>query len=303
MIFLDTLHLGRAHVIGTAVLDLGDGNLALVDCGPANVFLALVEGLKRLRLDPSRVQHLLLTHIHLDHAGGAWRWQQEFGTPISVHPRGTAHLIDPQRLIASATRIYGDRMTELWGEIKPVPDSAVHATSDGERLQLGRCSIEVLETPGHAQHHNAYHLPSEDLIFTGDIAGVKIDAGPILPPFPPPDIDVESWLSSIDRLEALRPDAFWLTHFGEVRDTTAHLTELRQRILRWAEWMRTELRDKRTEPELIRSFQNLTAAELAKAPISDAIREAYEQADPATMSVAGLRRYWEKFHPELLSAD
>jgi len=303
MIFLDTLHLGRAHVIGTAVLDLGDGNIALVDCGPANVFPALVDGLKRLGLDPNRVQHLLLTHIHLDHSGGAWRWQREFGTRVSVHPRGTAHLIDPQRLVASATRIYGDRMTELWGEINPIPESAVYATSDGERLQLGSCLIEVLETPGHAQHHNAYYLPHENLIFAGDLAGVKIDAGPVLPPCPPPDINIESWLSSLDRVEALQPNALWLTHFGEVRESAAHLKELRQRLLRWAEWMRVELRNQRTEPGLIQDFQNLTAAELAKAPISDAVREAYEQADPATMSVAGLRRYWEKFHPELLSAD
>src|SRR5262249_20862316 len=153
------------------------------------------------------------------------------------------------------------------------------------------------------QHHNAYRLTGENLIFAGDLAGVKIDAGPVLPPCPPPDINIESWLSSLDRIEGLRPNALWLTHFGEVRDTIAHLTELRQRLLRWADWMRDELRNKRTEPELIQDFQNLTMAELTKAPISDTIREAYEQADPATMSVAGLRRYWEKFHPELLSAD
>ena len=156
--YLDGRHLGRTHVFGAAVV--GNGPLGLIDCGPDTCFAGLVAGLRELGRRPEDVSHILVTHIHLDHSGGAWRWAREFGTTICVHPRGAAHLLAPEKLVASASRIFGADMERLWGDIQPVPPERLRVLQDNETIEIGGALLQALDTPGHAHHHHAH--PNRD---------------------------------------------------------------------------------------------------------------------------------------------
>lgn len=294
--FVDGRHLGRPKVIGTAVV--GGGPLALVDCGPESVFAATVAGLRAQGLRPEDVTHVFVTHIHFDHAGAAWRWAEEYGATVCVHPKGAPHLADPARLLASATKIFGDRMGELWGEMRAVRADRLRVVADGERVEAGGTVFTALDTPGHAQHHHAWWLETERVLFAGDVMGVSIDGGPCLPPCPPPDLHVESWLQSLQRLMKLMPARVFVTHFGELDDPVRRLNELAERLLDWAEWMAEELKVGMPEEKIVPLFEQRVRAELKAAGLDDDALDTYEQADPAAMSVAGLARYWRKFRPE-----
>ncbi len=300
---LDALHLGQPGIIGIALLDLGPGNgLAMIDCGPDVVFDNLVAALASLGRRPEEVRHLVLSHIHFDHAGGAWRWARQFGTDVHVHPRGQAHLLDPSKLVSSATRIYGDRMDYLWGKMEAIPPERLHLAEDNTPLVLSdRVTLQVLATPGHAQHHNAYFWEKEKTVFAGDVAGVILASGPVLPPCPPPDIDLESWRASLERLRALRPETVYVTHYGQLDRPLARFDELEARFTAWAAWMRDRLRDGKDEATLLPEFNAFVVASLRAEGLGDDDIAAYEQANPAFMSVAGLARYWRKFHPEALA--
>ncbi len=293
---VDGLHLGRPKVIGTAVV--GDGPLALVDCGPESVFAATVAGLRAQGLRPEDVAHVFVTHIHFDHAGAAWRWAEEYGATVCVHPKGAPHLADPARLLASATKIFGDRMGELWGDMRAVRADRLRVVADGERVEAGGTVFTALDTPGHAQHHHAWWLERERTLFAGDVMGVCIDGGPCLPPCPPPDLHVETWLESLRRLMRLMPARVLVTHYGELDDPVRRLNELAERLLDWAEWMAEELKVGMPEEKIVPLFEQRVRAELKAAGLDDDALATYEQADPAAMSVAGLARYWRKFRPE-----
>jgi glyoxylase-like metal-dependent hydrolase (beta-lactamase superfamily II) len=298
---VDTLHLGRPKIICTAILEAADDSLVMIDCGPESVFESLVDGIAKLGLEPANVKYLLATHIHLDHSGGAWRWAKEFGTKIYVHPKGAPHMIDPEKLIGSATRIYGDKMKFLWGKIEPIPVEQVVPADDNTHLHLGGITLDVLYTPGHAQHHNAYWLAAERAVFAGDVAGVIIDHGPAVPPFPPPDIHLEGWQQSIATIRALNPQTLNITHFGRIESPLQRLAELEARIFTWANWMKARLREGKSEGEIVPEFAKFTEQELLTAGAPPGDLATYEQADPAFMSVAGLSRYWRRFHPEALA--
>lgn len=293
---VDGLHLGRPKVIGTAVV--GDGPLALVDCGPESIFAATVAGLRAQGLRPEDVAHVFVTHIHFDHAGAAWRWAEEYGATVCVHPKGATHLADPARLLASATKIFGDRMGELWGDMRAVRADRLRVVADGERVEAGGTVFTALDTPGHAQHHHAWWLERERTLFAGDVMGVCIDGGPCLPPCPPPDLHVETWLESLRRLMRLMPARVLVTHYGELDDPVRRLNELAERLLDWAEWMAEELKVGMPEEKIVPLFEQRVRAELKAAGLDDDALDTYEQADPAAMSVAGLARYWRKFRPE-----
>lgn len=302
---IDTFHLGHPHTVAAHAIDLGpDAGLALVDCGPDRVFENVVRGLRALGRRPEEVRHLLLTHVHLDHAGGAWRWAREFGTQVYVHPLGAGHLLDPAKLVASATRIYGARMGELWGDIEPMPPALLRTVADQELLPLGSAgpAIQAIATPGHAPHHHAYWLPGPRTLFAGDVAGVTIAGGPVVPPCPPPDIDVETWRASLARLAALEPAAAYVTHYGRLADPRAALAELGPRLTAWAGWLRDRLREGRDERSLGPDFGAFVAAGLRATGLGEEQIARYQQADPAGMSIAGLARYWRKHHPEALAA-
>jgi glyoxylase-like metal-dependent hydrolase (beta-lactamase superfamily II) len=299
MVYLiDALHLGSPNVICIALVESGPKELVIVDSGPESDFDFVVEGIRKLGFQPEHVRHLLASHVHLDHTGGAWRWAEEFGTKIYVHPKGAPHLIEPARLVASATRIYGDKMDYLWGTVGSIPEDRVIAVDDGAVLRFGSRHFRVLYTPGHAQHHNSYWLETEQSLFAGDVAGVLIRQGPPIPPFPPPDIHLESWKESLDKIRSLKPVSLHMTHFGRVDDPIRSLDALEKRLFGWADWMKQRLFEGKSETEIIPEFQKFTESELLLDGAKQEDLSTYEQADPASMSVSGLMRYWRKYHPE-----
>lgn len=272
------------------MLNTGFDELTLIDCGPETVFDSVVTAIQNLGFRPEQVRHLLLTHVHLDHAGGAWKWADEFGTTIYCHPKGLPHLVDPAALMASATRIYGARMETLWGKVDAIPEALLIPVDDNAELRLGNRTFHVLYTPGHAEHHNAYWLPSENTIFAGDVAGVALDGGPVIPPLPPPDIHLGRWKASLEKLRQLNPEHIYITHFGLLKRPLISLDELQERLDSWAEWIRPRLED----PDLVNEFETLVRNDLQRAGLQIAAIRAYEQANPLFMSVAGLTRYWRK---------
>lgn len=246
----------------------------VVDPGPdssvGNVLAALGD---------ERPKAVLLTHIHLDHAGGTGALVEKWpDLEVWVHERGAKHVIDPSRLVASAQRIYGDAMERLWGRIVPVPESNVRILN-GDGGSAG--GLEWMYTPGHAVHHVAYRHEATNIAFAGDVAGVRIGDGPILPPTPPPDIDVELWHASIDRLAGWKPSALALTHYGTFTDVERHLGELHRELDRWAQVARGG-----DEAE----FERAIRAEFDG--VTD--EEGYLKAMPPETLYGGLARYWQK---------
>jgi glyoxylase-like metal-dependent hydrolase (beta-lactamase superfamily II) len=245
----------------------------VIDPGPESSVETLLNA-----LGDEQPRAVLLTHIHLDHAGAAGalvqRWPE---LEVWVHRNGAKHIIDPSRLVASATRIYGDAMQRLWGRIVPVAESNVRILEDDGSTD----GLRWAWTPGHAIHHVAYLHEATGIAFAGDAAGVRIGAGQILPPTPPPDIDIEAWHRSIDLLAAWRPNALAITHYGTFTDVDAHLTSLHEELDRWAQVAH------RTDAA---GFEAEIRAALAAAPE----RQSYLKAMPPNTLYGGLARYWQK---------
>jgi glyoxylase-like metal-dependent hydrolase (beta-lactamase superfamily II) len=271
---IDLRHLGAERTIGSYLVETEDG-LALFDCGPATCLDALGEGLAERGHELADVRHLLLSHIHLDHAGAAGSLvRDQPGLQVWVSEIGAPHLVDPSRLERSARRLYGDAFDELWGELVPVPEANVNIAA--ERA----VGLEVFPAPGHASHHVCYFDGAT--LYAGDAAGVRIQPSPaVLPPTPPPEVDVEAWYRTIEQIERRAPERLALIHFGVANDVSRHLTELRERLDTWA----GRVEQNATEQEFV-------DAALRDLPPEDA--DAYERAMPLWQSYAGLKRYWEK---------
>jgi len=281
-------------VIASFLLET-EGGPVLLETGPESRFSVLLDGLNKLGYAASDIKHVFVTHIHLDHAGAAWRFA-ELGATIYVHPKGAPHLIDPSKLWASATRIYGDQMEELWGNMGYVVEDRAQVVQDGDIITLGGVDIQAIETPGHANHHHAFKIGN--ILIGGDVTGVKIGRGPVLPPCPPPDIQVEVWRESIARVRVLQPEKLYLTHFGQVDQVLPHLEALESKLLEWAQWMKLRLKAGKTREQIVEEFGQHVADELRAAGLSEEEVKEYEYADPSWMTVDGLMRYWNKFHPE-----
>jgi glyoxylase-like metal-dependent hydrolase (beta-lactamase superfamily II) len=271
---LDLGHLGHDRVIGSYLLETEDG-LALQDCGPTTCVPELKARLAGQGFELADVRHLLLSHIHLDHAGAAGVLVREHpGLQVHASEIGAPHLVDPSRLERSARRLYGDDFDRLWGELAPVPSENLHVVGN-ETLGLA-----TFPTPGHASHHVCY-LDREGTLYAGDAAGVRIRPSEfVLPPTPPPEIDLEAWERTIDELGRRQPKRLALIHFGVFEDVERHLEELRRRLRDWAQRVR------------LGATEEQFAAEAAADLADD--QAAYEQAMPFWQSYAGLRRYWEK---------
>ena len=262
---LDLRFQGAERVIASFLLDSGEGPV-LVETGPESCYPRLVEALRAEGVAPEEVRHVFVTHIHLDHAGAAWRLA-ELGATVYVHPRGAPHLVDPSRLLASAERIYGDQLKALWGEVRGIPEERVRLLADGEVVALGGLEVQAVET---------------------------------LPPTPPPDIHLESWYASLDRLLSLRPKALYLTHFGAYEDVEAHLQGLKGVLEAWAGWVLHRLKEGLSEEEMVRRFEAYWHEGLRGAGVDEAGMRLYALADPPFMNLQGLVRYWRKHHPEAL---
>ncbi len=296
---LDTRHLGRAGIIASTALETDEG-LVLFDTGPESTFENLATELRKIRFAAEDVRHVFLSHIHFDHAGAAWRFAA-LGATIYVHPRGAPHLIDPAKLIASATRLYGDDMERLWGRLAPVPEERVRVLQDNDIVRVAPFEVRAIATPGHAGHHHVYHW--DDTVFGGDVAGVRLGGGPPTPPFVPPELDIESWLESIAKIRALNPAKLFLPHFGLVKGLiSAHLDALDERVRRWSIWFRDRLRAGSDEQQMTPAFAAYIAEELRAAGATEDETLDYECADPSFMAVSAALRYWRKHHPEQLSS-
>jgi glyoxylase-like metal-dependent hydrolase (beta-lactamase superfamily II) len=292
---LDTRHLGRAGIIAATMLETDEGPI-LFDTGPESTFETVVAQLPERGFSVQDVRHVFLSHIHFDHAGAAWRFA-ELGANIYVHPRGAPHLIDPAKLVASATRLYGDEMKRLWGTIAAIAPERVRVLEDNAVVRIAPFEIRAIATPGHASHHHIYHW--DDNVFGGDVAGVRLGSGPPVPPFVPPELEIESWRESIGKIRALNPAKLYLPHFGLVeRDIPAHLDALEKCVIRWSIWFRDRLRAGDDEQRMRPTFADYVAEELRKAGAVESELADYEQADPSFMAVSAAIRYWRKHHPE-----
>lgn len=294
---VDDKFLGRPHLIGTYVLP-GE-QPALVDPGPATTLDNLEAGLAEHRLSLSDIHAILLTHIHLDHAGATGKLVSRAPqVQVYVHEIGAPHVIAPERLIRSAAHLYGDLMDTLWGEIRPVPAENVTAVVDGETIRLGGRVIDVHYTPGHASHHVTYFDRTTGAAFVGDVTGVRLPGTPyVRPATPPPDVDLEAWDKSLQSLAHLDPAALLLTHFGPGLESTTHVAEFRDRLGQWAETVKRGLAEYTSESQQIARLQSLADSELAHVPLDDAaadVATAYGIVTPLDQSWKGLARYWRK---------
>ena len=284
---------GRPNVIATGLVQ-GAAGAALIDPGPASCLAALEDGLQGHGVRWPDVRHILLTHIHLDHAGAT-------GTIVRAHPhvrvlvheRGAMHVADPTKLLDSARRIYADRMDALWGEVAAVPADHLAVLTGGERVEVAGRTFEVAYTPGHASHHVSYFDASSGVAFVGDVAGVRIDGGYVLPPTPPPDIDLDAWAASVDRILAWSPGTLFLTHFGPSTDVRAHLAALLDNLRMTAGMVRASLDDDRADQERRAAFADALRQELRR-HMTDERMAGYAVAAAFEHLWNGLARYWRK---------
>jgi len=285
---------GVPKVIAAYLLDTGDG-LALIETGPSSTLEALEAGVITLGRDMAEIRHLLVTHIHLDHAGAAGvLMQRNSAARLYVHEVGAPHTIDPTNLVRSATRIFGDQMDTLWGGIVPVPADRVVAVSDGGTIEIGDRTLSVIYTPGHASHHVAFHDTRHNLAFVGDVGGIRIPPSPdVLPPTPPPDIDIPLWHTSVDRLRDLSPARMLLTHFGVVDDIEHHLGLLDHRLDEWVTLIES-LSSEGLERDVIVERLIAHVAAQMEADGTTAVSQQTALATPYGMAVDGLLRYLRK---------
>ncbi len=292
---LDLNFLGIPNAIAAYLIPHAHGGV-LIECGAGSTVESLKSALAAHHLNPEAISDVLLTHIHLDHAGAAG-WLARKGARIHVHEVGAPHLIAPEKLLRSAGRIYGDQMETLWGEFVPVHEEQLCILQDNDEIEIEGLVFHALDTPGHAYHHMAYLF--EKTCFSGDVGGVRMAGSArrhVRIPTPPPEFHLEKWRESVQRLAALEIDFIAPTHFGIFDDPASHLRALAKGLDDIQAWMETEL--PRQLP--VEAFEKEIAAWERQRALADGVSveflESYEKASPAWMSAAGLQRYWDKTH-------
>ena len=282
---------GLPHAIASYAIPHAKG-VALVDCGPGSTLESLGAGLEQIGFRIADVTDVLLTHIHLDH-GGAAGWFAQQGARIRCHPKGAPHLLNPEKLLNSATRIYGDRMQQLWGDFLSVPGERLVELQDREEFQIGGLSFTALDTPGHAEHHLAYRF--EDVCFTGDVGGVRLPGLQYLQvPMPPPEFHLEKWRSSLEKLRAEKAARIAPAHFGIFHDVEDHLSLLARELDAVEAFLEQVMPSDPPVEEINRRFVEWTRTRSESYGVSEAVMLAYEAANPSWMSAAGMQRYWRK---------
>jgi glyoxylase-like metal-dependent hydrolase (beta-lactamase superfamily II) len=294
---IDTEYLSHREAIACCLLEAG-GAAALVDPGPTTSLLTLKAKLAARGIAVGDLTALLLTHIHLDHAGATGVLVRE--NPrlrVYVHQRGAPHMIDPSKLLASATRLYGDQMERLWGEVAAVPAANVAALAGGETIELGSRRVEVAATPGHATHHVSYFDEPSGIAFVGDTAGLRYpEMTTVLPLTPPPDIDLDAWRASLAEIRRRRPAQLFVTHFGPSDDIEAHLAQHEARLESWAEWVRRSLENDQDDAERAARFAAEFEAELARELDARELKR-YARGAALEQCWYGLARYWRRHPP------
>jgi glyoxylase-like metal-dependent hydrolase (beta-lactamase superfamily II) len=293
--YVDLNFLGFPEIIATAVLHHASG-VALIDPGPSTTHENLKQALRRKGIDIADVRQILLTHIHLDHAGVTGALLRENPRiQVFVHERGAPHMIDPSKLLASAGRLYGADMDRLWGDFVPVPADRVCILKGDEHIVAGGRDLHVAYTPGHASHHVSYYDASSRVAFVGDTAGIRRGSGDyIMPPTPPPDIDLDAWRTSEDRILSWEPDTLFLTHFGPFHGARTHFQDMMARLDVWNGIVRRILADQSLDDEA-RQQRFVDEAMLdMKRKIGESLAEQYSRAGRLDYSWQGLSRYWKK---------
>ena len=282
---------GKTQAIASYLIRQGDA-VVLIESGPGSTLAGLEAGLAEEGLSPRDVTHVLLTHIHLDHAGAAG-WLSRQGAEIYVHPIGAPHMLNPEKLIASATRIYGDRMDQLWGEFLPVVESQLKVPNDAEEIVIGGLRFLPVHTPGHAEHHYAYIF--EDICFSGDVGGVRIPGYLYLrAPMPPPELHFGRWRESLKRLRGMKFARIAPTHFGVFDDASWQLGELDKTLAAMEKWLEKVMQRDPSIEELRDEFTLWMQEEARVKELSEDVVRAYSLANPVAMSADGLMRYWKK---------
>jgi glyoxylase-like metal-dependent hydrolase (beta-lactamase superfamily II) len=290
---IDLQFQGRPNVIAAYLFY--DGNTAaLVEAGPASTVDHLLEGVQAAGVPLEALRQLIVTHIHLDHSGGAGVIAQRLpSVNVYVHPIGAPHLADPSKLLASAQRLYGDQMKALWGTTLPVPQEKIVIVNDGNEIKIPGSTLRAFDTPGHARHHHAYLDAASSLLFTGDIAGVRMPGvAYVRPPTPPPELDLEAWIASIAKLRATQATGLCLTHFGLFRDNLDwHWDDLEKRLIHWGQLVRNGLEQNADENIILAQLKTQAAGEFQKLGVDPS---AYDVAVSYESLVAGYVRYWKK---------
>lgn len=287
---LDLNFMGLAGAIAAYLIPHRRGAI-LVECGPGSTLPTLEASLREQGFSLGDVTDVLLTHIHLDHAGAAGTIARRHpAIRVVVHQRGAPHLVDPTKLLASATRLYGADMDRLWGAVERVPPQRLQVVDGGEELEVAGRSVGVTYTPGHAKHHVSYFDPTSRVAWVGDVAGVCIDGGYVLPPTPPPDIDLPGWRQSIEHLEQMQADTLFLTHCGPITTPRVHLRAFADNLEMVVALARESLTIPGTDDERKAMFDDRLRRELRR-HMDEAQAQSYESAAAFGLSWAGLARY------------
>jgi glyoxylase-like metal-dependent hydrolase (beta-lactamase superfamily II) len=293
--YVDLEFLGIQEIIATAVIH-GPSGVTLIDPGPSTTIANLRRALGRKGIRLSDVRQILLTHIHLDHAGAVGTLVRENpAIEVFVHEKGARHMIDPSKLLSSATRLYGADMERFWGEFLPVPSDRIRALKGEETIVAGDRELNVAYTPGHASHHVSFFDPSSRVAFVGDVAGIRRgERLCVMPPTPPPDIDLDAWSASEDRILAWEPDTLFLTHFGPFHGARLHFTDMMDRLALWSRIARRLLADPALdENRKLLTFVDEAMLELRR-NVGEQEAEQYSRAGRLDYSWQGLARYWSK---------
>jgi glyoxylase-like metal-dependent hydrolase (beta-lactamase superfamily II) len=297
IVTLDLNFQGRAQAIAAYLIRTADA-IVLIESGPGSTLAGLEAALAPEGLSPRDVTHVLLTHVHLDHAGAAG-WLARQGAEIYVHPVGAPHMLNPEKLLLSAGRIYGDQMEALWGEFLPVPEDRLKVPDDTEEIVIGNLKFVPISTPGHAEHHYVYLF--EDVCFSGDVGGVRIPGYQYLRvPMVPPELHLGRWHRSMKRLRQEKFARIAPTHFGIYDDPQWQLREVEKGLDDAERWLELTMAEDPAPPiEVLRqSFTEWMTEQAAELGLSEDVMSAYQLANPPGMSADGLLRYWRKVkHP------
>jgi glyoxylase-like metal-dependent hydrolase (beta-lactamase superfamily II) len=292
--YTDLMFIGKPRIIATAVLQSPAG-VALVDPGPSTCLDTLRAALLEQGIAISDVRTLLLTHIHLDHAGATGTLVRDNpDIQVYVHERGAPHMVDPAKLLSSAGRLYGDDMDRLWGEFLPVPQDNLQVLRGGERITAADRELEVAYTPGHASHHVSFFDRSSGVAFVGDTAGIRTGADLFaMPPTPPPDIDIDVWKASVALIDRWQAETLFVTHFGPHEEPSAHLAALVEHLDGFAALAKAIAEREATAEERVRLFTSEARLYLQR-HIPEVSAALYDQAAPLSQCWLGLARYWKK---------